>query len=161
MIERDTIKVGAQLSIAIAAVALLPALWSLGSAIWSATTTDQVLVISIGRTETARALVPWPAGWARFAGPLLLIASLLVYARSKSPQSTIWWVSAALATVGLCLLSFSWWFSSFQRAAGAVVLAAFITTALALGNRFGRLPAYLFVLAAFCTLLCWRLSHGA
>lgn len=143
------------MAIAAAFILLLPTLWSLGSAVWSAATTGQVLVVSIGRYEAARQLVPWPAGWARFVGPILVLASVLVYLGSAPYKSTRFWCAAALSAAGIYLLSFSWWFSSIHRAFSAVVLVIFIVVALALGNRVGRTAAYLFVVCSFGVLVWW------
>jgi hypothetical protein len=160
--NREDTKVGAQLAIAGAVLLLLPSLWSLASAVWSAATTNEVLVISLGRTKTTRLFVPWQAGWARFVGPFLIVASVFVYFYKAFaiPQSARWWWSAALSAAGLSLLSFSWWFSSFHRAIGAGVLVAFICVALALGKRIGRTAAYLFIFASFCAFVWWRFSGG-
>jgi drug/metabolite transporter (DMT)-like permease len=135
----------AKASIAIAAVLLLPAVISLLSAVVSALTTGQVMVISLGRTETAREMVPWLQGWPRFAAPFVILGALVVWSQAK-PHRWTWWLSAGLTTLGASLLAFSWWFVSSRRAGAFLLMLAFISAALYIGNRLGRVAAVLFVL---------------
>lgn len=161
MSEQPSLKVHAQFVIAFAAVLLLPAVWSLFGAIWSAATTGEVLVVSLGRTETDRAVVPWAYGWARFVGPLVLMASLVVWAMSDAAAQrvAVWWFSAALALVGLILLLYSKWFTSWRGGLWFCGMAALIASTLYVGKRFGRLAAVLFM-AVFWSFVAWRVAGG-
>ena len=140
-----------------AALLLLPALWSFVSAIISAADTGYVLVISIGRTATAREMVPWANGWPRFVAPPVLLTSLVLWASSSQLPRSAWWSAAAMATAAQILLLFSLWFSSWRGILWFAGLVAFIFTALYVGNRFGRLSALAFVLLVSIALL-WRLA---
>jgi len=161
MSNRVPLKFAAQFVIAAAAVLLLPALWSMFSAVWSAVTTGNVLVVSVGRYETSRALVPWPNGWARFIGPLLLFSSFLVWVASKSGERVaVWWLSAALASVGFLLLLFSQWFTSWRGCLWFGSIAALLVLALYLGNRFGRFAGVLVVVGVFAFIL-WQVVRSS
>jgi hypothetical protein len=117
------------------AILLLPAVWSLFSAVWSAMTTGHVQVISLGRFETSRDMVHWTNGWARFVGPIALIASVgsRILARSLP-----WWPPAVLSVVGLALLLFSRWFTSPGGAALFISMAAYIALTALVDRKFGR-----------------------
>lgn len=137
---------------------LLPALYSLASALHSAFTTGHVLVISLGRYETARAFVTWQAGWARFAGPIILAVSLLAFDGSRG-VTLRWWLAGAGAFCSLILLAFSLWFTSIGGSLGFAGLLAFAATATVIGNRLGRPAAYLFIVACAGFLL-WRVARA-
>ena len=127
-----------------AACLLIPAVISFCSAVISSITTGQVMVISVGKTETARQLVHWPLGWSRFASPFVLLGAIAVWALSKSSQLA-WWLSACLAVLGSSMLVFSLWFVSWRGVAAFTSILAFICSALYVGNRFGRMAAIGFV----------------
>ena len=151
-----SLKFSAQFVLAVASVLLLPALWSLFSAIWSAAITGEVLVLSVGRYETSRSLVPWPQGWARFVGPVLLASSLSIWVASSSPLRVAgWWFSAALAFVGIVLLLFSQWFTSWPGTLGFCSLVAFIAVSFYVGSTFGRIAMVVFILVVFA-LVGWQ-----
>lgn len=150
----------ARFSLALAGVLLLPALWSFFSAIVSAVSTGQVLVISVGRTETARELVPWIYGWPRFAAPVIIAASLLLWLSSHRLHRSAWWLSAATSTVGLVLLLFSKWFTSWHGTIWFLGIAVFVAVTLYVGNRFGRLAALAIILLVFGALV-WRITGAA
>lgn len=101
------------LSLGFGAILLLPALYSLASGLYSAFTDGNVLVISIGRYETSRELVPWQAGWARFAGPIVLMASLLAADGSRG-VTLRWWLAGIGASCAMILLAFSRWFTIYR-----------------------------------------------
>ncbi len=159
MSERLPVEFYAKFSLAVAALLALPAAWSFLSAIYFAATTGEVLVISLGRYETAREMVAWPNGWSRFVGPVLLFAALGVWGGSGK-GSRMWWVSAALSTLGLVLLLFSKWFTSWHGTLWFMGLVAFIAVTLYAGNKFGRLAAYAIVVLVF-GLILWRVVRGA
>ena len=135
-----------------AACLLIPAVLWFCSAVISSITTGQVMVISIGKTETARQLVHWPLGWSRFASPFVLLGAIAVWALSKSSKLA-WWVSACLAVLGSSMLVFSLWFVSWRGVVAFTSILAFICMALYVGNRFGRLAAIGFVLLAAVVVL--------
>lgn len=135
----------------LAAFVCFPAIVSLLSAVWSAATTGQVMVISVGRYETAREMVPWVAGWTRFVGPLLLIASL--GGGATSPKQIRWWISAALALTGVSLLFFSMWFKSLGGAIAFAGILAFVGLAHYVDARWGRPVAFTLLILAVGTLL--------
>ena len=156
MSEQPSLEFHAKFALAIAGILVFPAIWSFFSAIWSAATTGQVLVISVGRYETARSLVDWRSGWARFAGPVLLVGSLFLWGASGEKKSRAWWwLAAALSTIGIALLLFSRWFTTVHGFSWFMGMLAFTATTLYVGNRFGRVAAILIVLLAF-GFIAWR-----
>ena len=148
MSDEPSLKFHASFVLWIAALLALPALWSLGSAIHAAATTGQVLVLSVGRYETAQHMVPWQQGWARFVGPALVIAGLILAALSASSDRRLWWAASGLALVGLAMLCFSWWFVSLRGAAAFVAGNAFIALCFFVDSRYGRWKAFLLMLAS-------------
>src|SRR5690606_23448392 len=109
-----------------------------GSAVVSALSTGQVMVISLGRTETTRHMVHWSNGWARFAGPSMMVAALVLYAVLSSRNVQLWWTAVALAFAGICLLLYSAWFVSLRGATAFALFAAFIAVCFWVDARFGR-----------------------
>jgi len=159
MSDRPSPKLYAQFVLAIAGLLVLPAIWSLLSAVWSASTTGDVLVISIGRYEVSRSLVPWPQGWSRFAGPIALVTSLFLWSRSKAGDRTrLWWFSVALAMVALALLLFSQWFTSWRGVLWFGGILVFITAVMFIGNKLGRLTAVAFVAIVF-GFIVWKVAR--
>lgn len=147
-------RVAAALALGLGLLVLLPALYSLLSALYSAVFTGEVLVVSLGRYEVHRELVSWRSGWARFAGPPILIASLLAFDGSRG-VTLRWWFAATGSASALALLGFSAWFTSISRAVGFIALLAFVAVAHYVDKRFGRASALAFVLA--CTgLVLWK-----
>jgi hypothetical protein len=159
MSESPAVHSYAKFSIALAALLALPATWSFFSAIYFAATTGEVLVISLGRYETAREMVAWPKGWARFVGPVVLVAAIGVWVASDK-NSRMWWFSAALSALSLALLLFSRWFTSWDGAFWFIGVVVFISISLFIGNRYGRLAAYVFVVLVLA-LIFWRALGGA
>ncbi len=104
-------------------------------------------------------MVPWQQGWARFAGPLLLIVALALWVVADK-RSTQWWLSALLAAMALSLLAFSMWFTSLGSTLGFVGFAAFIAATFAANHYFGRKGAYAVILVAAVAFV-WRLSNAA
>lgn len=141
-----------------AALLVLPILYSLGSAIYSALTTGEVMVISLGRTETQRQMVPWQMGWARFAGPIVLCASLFAFDHSRG-RTLRWWLAGAGVIVSLAILSYSRWFTTAAGALAFLGLAAFIASAALIDHRFGRRVALMF-LAVGAAAFVWRLAYA-
>lgn len=137
------------------AILLLPALWSFASAIWSAATTGEVLVISVGRYETSRELVPWAHGWARFAGPLALTAAVATWLFRRSP----WWPPALLAAAGLALLLFSKWFTSPVGAVAFCGMMVFFALAAIVDRRMGRLTTTVMLLSTV-GLMLWLYARS-
>lgn len=129
----------------IAAVLLIPALLSLFSALFSAATTGQVMVISVGRTETTREMVHWSLGWSRFASPFVIFGALVIWGLSK-PHGLAWWLSSCIALLGVGMLVCSYWFASLRGTIAFFLFSSFVCTALYIGNRFGLLAAIAFVL---------------
>lgn len=159
MVDRKDVRFAAKLSLVLGALFALPAAWSLFSAIYSAVNTGEVMVISLGRYgthATAREMVAWPHGWSRFVGPVLLAAALWMWAGSGQSSRT-WWIPALLSALGLVLLLFSKWFATWNGFLGFVGLCAFVSVALYVGNKLGRLAAYGFVLLSFSALLIFSL----
>ena len=142
------------IALGVGVLVLLPALYSLLSAIYSALSTGEVLVISVGRTEVRRELVPWRAGWARFAGPLILFASLFALFEDSRGVTFRWWLAAAGSATALAMLGFSSWFISGNRLLGFLAGNVFIVVALQIGKKLGRVAVYAFILACF-GLLFW------
>lgn len=132
------------------AILLLPALWSFVSAAWSAATTGEVLVIGLGRYETSRALVPWMNGWARFAGPLALIAAVALW----TLRTASWRAPALLSAAGLALLLFSKWFTSPTSAMTFCGMMAYLALAAAVDRRMGRFATTV-MLASTVGLMLW------
>lgn len=120
-----SVRFGATAALGAAAVVLIPVVISFFSGIFSAFSTGEVMAISLGRTEVRIESVPWAAGWARFAGPVLLVASLCVYVGARS-WSGRWWAAAAGCALALVLLSFSLWFTSLSGTLWFLSLAAFM-----------------------------------
>ena len=110
------------------------------------------MVISVGKTETARQLVHWSLGWSRFASPFVLLGALAVWSLSKS-NKLAWWLAACLAVLGSSMLIFSLWFVSWRGVAAFISILAFICAALYVGNRFGRLAAIGFVVLVAVVVL--------
>jgi hypothetical protein len=160
MSSSPSLKLGAQFVLVAAGALLLPALWSWFSAIWSAATTGQVLVLSVGRYETSRSMVPWPQGWARFVGPVALASSLSLWLASKSAQRiALWWSSAAIGFVGIVLLLFSQWFVSWRGSVWFSSFAVFIALSYYLGSKLGRVAMIIFMLAVFA-IVGWQAGRG-
>jgi hypothetical protein len=126
--------------------------WSFFNAVWTAVETGTVTVISVGWNDTAREKVAWMAGWARFAGPVIFIAGILLF---KSKRISWQKVLAAFSftLIGIVLLLFSWWFTSFGRVAGFIGLLAYSVIGVFIGNRYGWLAALLFTGAVLIALL--------
>jgi hypothetical protein len=120
-----SVRFGATAALGAAAVVLIPVIFSFFSGIFSAVSTGEVMAISLGRTETQIESVPWAAGWARFAGPVLLVNSLCVYVGARS-WSGRWWAAAAGCALALVLLSFSLWFTSLRGTLWFLSLNAFM-----------------------------------
>lgn len=135
-------------------VIVFPVVWSLFSAVWSATTTGTVTVISVGRYSTQHEVVHWVEGWARFAGPIFLLTSLWLWKSAYKRSLSMWLLAAGLLVLGIVLLLWSWWFVSIDRLIFLIGFASLVTTALLIGNRYGALAVVLLVGAAF-GLLIW------
>jgi hypothetical protein len=150
----------AKFSLALTGLLLLPALWSFFSAIVSAWSTGQVLVISLGRTATARELVPWVNGWPRFVAPVVMLTSLVLWLSSSQLARGAWWLSAAMSTVGLVLLLFSKWFTSWRGTIWFVGMVAFVALTLYVGNRYGRVAALAIILIVFGSIV-WQIPGAA
>jgi hypothetical protein len=146
------------LSLGIGAFLVLPVLYSFASALYSALATGYVLVISLGRYETARELVAWQAAWARFAGPMVLVASFLAFDGSRG-LTLRWWLAGAGSVLALILLAFSLWFTTMGRSLAFAALVAFVAIASVIGHRVGRVAAFLFI-AACAGFLVWRVTHA-
>jgi hypothetical protein len=149
-------RMSAAIALGLGLLVLLPAVYSFLSALFSALSTGEVLVISIGRSEVHRELVSWRTGWARFVGPPVLVASLLAFDGSRG-VTLRWWLSAAGSACALALLGYSAWFTSMNRALGFVVLLGFVVVAHQLGQRLGRIAALGFVVACAASL-AWKMS---
>jgi len=160
MSEQPTITFYAKFTLAVAGVLVIPAVWSLFSAILSAATTGEVLVISLGRYETARELVSWTNGWARFAGPIAIVSALGLWVWSCEKERLAWWVAAVLSAFGLVLLLFSKWFTTWQGTVWFISILAFTAVTVYVGNKYGRVAAYAIVLLAFVSIF-WRIASGA
>jgi hypothetical protein len=152
MSDRQKLRFQAGMMVAIAAIVLLPAMWSLGSAVVSALSSGEVVVISVGRYETSHSLVPWRKGWARFVAPPILVLSLCLVAVSARGERR-WWAGAALSVVGLALLFYSAWFSSAGGAAAFAGMSAFIALCAYVDRSFGRAIAFALMLATVLGLV--------
>lgn len=146
------------MSIGLGALVVLPALYSFASALYSACTTGYVLAISLGRYEAARELVTWQAGWARFAGPIVLVASLLAFDGSRG-VTLRWWLAGAGSVFALVLLAFSLWFTTTGRSLVFAGLVAFVAIASFIDNRLGRAGAFLFI-ATCAGFLVWQVTNA-
>jgi hypothetical protein len=147
-------RVAAAIALGVGLLIMLPALYSLLSAVYSAFSTGEVMVISVGRSEVNREMVSWSSGWARFAGPPILVASLVAFDGSRG-VTLRWWFSAAGSACALALLGYSVWFTSINRTLGFIGLLVFVVLAHQVGKRFGRAAAIAFVVAC-AGLLIWR-----
>jgi len=98
----------AAFALGLGALFLLPAVYSFFSALYSALSTGEVLVIAVDRYEIHRETVPWTAGWARFAGPPVLVSSLLAYDGSMWVTLRWWLAAAALALMLACVGGALW-----------------------------------------------------
>lgn len=125
---------------------VLPAIVSLISALYHAMTAGEVLVISFGRTSTSREMVPWRQGWARFAGPIVLIASLCAWDGSRGVTAR-WWLAGTGVVLGLSLLAFSKWFATVNGAFALAGVYGFIALTFFVDRRFGRIPALAIIIA--------------
>jgi len=145
-------------ALAFSVLLLLPALYSFFSALYSAVATGHVTVISLGYSHTHRESVPWQAGWARFASPVILLAALFTFDGSRG--STLrWWLSGVTAAVGLALLCFSAWFTTLSKAAFLLAFVGVLSLVVVIDRKLGRGVASLFLLA--CVLgLVWRLANA-
>ncbi|MEO7885158.1 hypothetical protein [Polaromonas sp.] len=130
-----SVRFGASAALGAAAVVFIPVLISLFSGIFYAFSTGEVMVISLGRTEVRMESVPWAAGWARFAGPVLLLSSLCVYVGARS-WSWRWWAAAAGCALALVLVSFSLWFTSLRGTAWFVALSVFVGAAFYAAKKY-------------------------
>jgi hypothetical protein len=144
-----------KVAFAAGAVLLLPALWSFGSAVWSAATTGEVMVISVGRYETSRDFVPWVYGWARFAGPIALLSAVALWALRGSP----WWPPALLSAAGLALLLFSKWFTSPMGAVVFCTMMAYLMLAAFVDKYVGRFAAAAMLLSTVALML-WMYARS-
>jgi hypothetical protein len=154
MSEQPSLEFYAQFILALAGLLALPAIWSFFSAAYFGATTGQVLVISIGRYETARESVAWIDGWARFVSPIVLVMSLRIWACSTR-GARAWWIAVAFALVGLFLLLFSKWFTTLNGVMVFAGLNAFIAVTLYAGKRYGRSISYL-IIALGLGIFLWR-----
>ncbi|MBO0990140.1 hypothetical protein INR38_24855 [Delftia sp. SD018] len=148
----------AKCAFAIGLLLLLPATWSFFSAIWSAMSTGEVLVISIHRFRMERVFVSWLEGWPRFAGPGLLMASLLLWwlqGVHSSPRN--WQAPGVCALAGLSLLLFSKWFAAWSGAALFLGCAAYCVLAAFVNHRYSQGLAAALLLASAAALL-WLLG---
>lgn len=146
------------LSLGLGSFVVLPSLYSFASALYSACTTGHVLAISLGRYEVSRELVTWQAGWARFAGPMVLVASLLAFDGSRG-VTLRWWLAGAGSILALVLLAFSLQFTTMGRFLVFAGLAAFVAVASFIGNRLGRVWAFLFIVIS-AGFLVWRVTNA-
>lgn len=140
---------------ALATLLIVPATYSLFSAIYSAFSTGEVLVISLGRTETYRRSVSWPDGWARFIAPILLVLSLFMSDGSRGITQR-WWLAAGGTAVALLLLGFSAWFTSVNGALAFAGLAGFIAIAAYIDRKIGRRAALSFVVVGWIAII-WKI----
>lgn len=109
----------ARMALGLGIVLLIPALVSLVSAIHSAASTGEVLVLFIGRTDGKVESVPWPLGWARFVGPVLLLAATVL--GIASPRwSSRWFIACAASGLGVAMLLESWFFTTIAGSLIAV-----------------------------------------
>lgn len=152
--------VAARIALTFGFIALLPALWSFVSAIGSAASTGQVLVISVGRTETSRSLVAWPLGWARFAAPPLLLAGVLMRVLTGSVRTPWWWSSVLLTTTALALLLFSQWFTTLGRTVFLLCLFGYVGLAYVVDLKLGRKSVVVLLFATVAVLLYAYLHRG-
>lgn len=152
--------VAAQITLTFGFIALLPALWSFVSAIWSAVTTGQVLLISVGRTGTSRSLVAWSLGWARFAAPPFLLAGLLMRVLTGSARTPWWWSSVLLTTTALVLLFFSQWFTKLGGTVFFFCLLGYVGLAYVIDLKIGRKSVVVFLFATVALLLHVYLLRG-
>jgi hypothetical protein len=142
----ESVRFHLSMAIGFSVIFVLPALYSLFTAVCSAVTTGQVTVIGLGYNHTHRESVPWPAGWALFASPVLLLAALLTFDGSRGLTAR-WWASGVAAATGLLLLGQSAWFTTVGKAALFFGFVGFVTFAVLIDRRFGRGAAFLFMLA--------------
>lgn len=149
-------RVAAAIALGAGLLIMLPALYSLLSAVYSAFSTGEVMVISVGRWAVHREVVSWGSGWARFAGPPILVASLLAFDGSRG-VTLRWWLSAAGSACALVLLGYSVWFTSINRTLGFIGLLVFVALALQVGKWFGRAAALAFVVAC-AGVVIWRVA---
>jgi hypothetical protein len=133
-----------QKSLFLYVLALLLVFALLWPAVLSAVETGKVTVGQVGRYGATTELVPWPQGWARFAGPLLLFFALETWRRTRR-----FWTSLALAVGGAILVTCSIWFTSLQSALTFLAMLMFIAAGLVIGRRFGWLAVAVFAAAAF------------
>lgn len=139
------------MALGLAAVLLLPALYSWFSAIHGAISTGEVMVLNLAGIDSE--MVPWRNGWTRFVAPLLLLAAVLVYDDSRAITGR-WWAAAALAVVALGMLGFAAWFQSMGGAVGFILFNGFIVLCFHVDRRHGRLAAFaLMVVAVFALVL--------
>jgi hypothetical protein len=142
------------LALRLAWVAALPALYSLLSALWHAFFGGEVMVIAIGWTGIRTELVPWPRGWARFAGPVLLLFSLLACGASRGATLRCWAAGVAAATA-LVLLGQSAWFTTVHGTMVFALFGTWMAAVFAVAYRLGRTAAILFILLSAGSFL-WR-----
>ncbi len=133
---------------------LLPILYSLGSAMYSAFSTGQVMVVRLGWYTVKRELVTWHAGWARFVGPILLLVSLLAFDGTRG-ASLRWWLAAGGTALSLALLAYSGWFTSVGRAVFFMAAILFLFLAHQIDKKFGRAAALAFMLSCV-GLFVWK-----
>ena len=136
-----------------AILALLPSVISLAFAVWSAASTGQVTVISLGNTATSHALVPWRQGWARFGSTPVLIAALYAHQSPGQKSSLRIAASMLLAVTGVGMLCFSQWFTSLGHAMLFYGLCGYLLLAHFVDARFGRAAATVLLLASVSILL--------
>jgi len=142
----------AQAVFAAGGVILIPALWSFAAAMYSALTTGEVMVVSLGaRVEYED--VSWRMGWARFAGPPVLLCALWLGLGSRV-WSRPWWLAAAGCAGALGLLAFSLWFTSLERAIAFVAFSTIVMAAFYVDKLYGRAAA-LAVVGVAVAIAAW------
>ena len=137
----------------IALLLFIPAVVSLFLAIWSAVASGQVMVISLGRYETARESVPWLQGWARFASPFILAIAAAAYPTTPSASTLRFLAFSLLAFIGISALCYSLWFTSPDGTLGFLLISACIALAYYVDAIFGRRWATILVVSIVALLV--------
>lgn len=121
-------------------------------AIWTAFNTGMVTVGAVGRFSSTHYQVPWRAGWARFAGPILFFGGLqLTISTRVSPKWSLWGLVALI--FGIVLLLFSAYFTSLGSIAAFFGIIAYAIAGLYVGNRYGFMAALVFTGSLFAVLI--------
>jgi hypothetical protein len=135
------------------AILFLPALASAILAAWSAWSDGHITLYSVGKTGTAREVVPWVHGWSRLLSPVVFVAAAVAYPTREQASAARLLMFVALATAGASMLVFSLWFKSASGVFVLSALLAYVALAHFVDERFGRRASFSLIVATVAALV--------